>query len=218
MKSIAKTVAVVMSTLVCLGAAVPCRGGISAVFAEPPLVAVMIATLGGAVAAPLVGGNLSPGIQEDRGNRWVLPVFALIGVLLAVLPPWADRAGVWPLDGAAMRWPGAVLYVAGIALRLWPVCVLGNRFSGLVAIQPGHGLVTTGIYGVVRNPSYLGLLVATVGGGLAFNTWVGGLLAAALLPPVLARIAAEARLLQAWFGAEYTTCRARTWRLVPGLY
>jgi len=45
------------------------------------------------------------------------------------------------------------------ALRLWPVFILGRRFSGLVAIQPGHTLVTNGIYGVVRNPSYLGMRV-----------------------------------------------------------
>ena len=31
--------------------------------------------------------------------------------------------------------------------------------SGLVAIQPGHALVTSGIYGVIRHPSYLGLVV-----------------------------------------------------------
>jgi hypothetical protein len=27
---------------------------------------------------------------------------------------------------------------------MWPVFVLGNLFSGLTAIQPGHRLITTG--------------------------------------------------------------------------
>ena len=52
-----------------------------------------------------------------------------------------------------------MLFAVGGALRIWPVFVLGRRFSGLVAIQPGHTLVTTGIYSVIRNPSYLGLLI-----------------------------------------------------------
>jgi protein-S-isoprenylcysteine O-methyltransferase Ste14 len=55
-----------------------------------------------------------------------------------------------------------VLFVVGAALRLWPVVVLGHRFSGLVAIQPGHTLVTSGVYGVIRHRSYVGLLVNTL--------------------------------------------------------
>jgi hypothetical protein len=48
-------------------------------------------------------------------------------------------------------------------VRLWPVFTLGNRFSGLVAIQQGHRLVTTGIYGVIGHPSYLGMLITVFG-------------------------------------------------------
>ena len=44
------------------------------------------------------------------------------------------------------------------------------------------------------------------------------LLAALLLPPLLARIRAEEKLLQSQFGAEYDAYRARTWRLIPRLY
>ena len=69
-------------------------------------------------------------------------------------------------------------------LRLWPVVVLGNRFSGLVAIQPGHTLVTRGVYGVICHPSYLGLLVNSLGWALAFRAGVGVLLTAPMLPPM----------------------------------
>jgi len=47
---------------------------------------------------------------------------------------------------------------------------------------------------------------------------VGVLLAALMIPPLLARIHAEERLLRAQFGAEYDAYRARTSRLIPGLY
>jgi protein-S-isoprenylcysteine O-methyltransferase Ste14 len=96
--------------------------------------------------------------------------------------------------------------------------VLGRRFSGLVAIQPGHRLVTGGMYRVIRHPSYLGLFVNALGWGLAFRAGVGVLIAVLMLLVVLARIAAEERLLQETFGAEYDAYRARTWRLIPYVY
>jgi protein-S-isoprenylcysteine O-methyltransferase Ste14 len=104
------------------------------------------------------------------------------------------------------------------ALRIWPVFVLGHRFSGLVAIQPGHPLVTTGLYRVVRHPSYLGLLVNSLGWALAFRSGVGVLLTALLIPPLVARIRAKERLLRSHFGGEYEVYRRRTSRLIPGLY
>src|SRR5262249_25716247 len=107
---------------------------------------------------------------------------------------------------------------AGGALRIWPVHVLGHRFSGLVAIQPGHTLVTTGIYGVIRNPSYLGLLINAVGWALAFRSGVGLLLTALIIPPLLAPIFSEEALLQATFGDEYAAYRNRTARLIPGVF
>src|SRR5262249_52838392 len=100
-------------------------------------------------------GNLSSGEREDRSNRWVLAAFALIGVAAGYLPAYTDRIGFWTFDGDIVRWLGVVLFVAGGVLRIWPVFVLGQRFSGLVAIQPGHSLVTSGVYSVIRHPSYL---------------------------------------------------------------
>jgi protein-S-isoprenylcysteine O-methyltransferase Ste14 len=163
-------------------------------------------------------GNLSPGEREDRANRWVIVAFGLIGVLAGYLPAYTDRKDFWTLDGDAVRWLGIVLFAAGGALRIWPVFVLGRRFSGLVAIQPGHTLVTSGVYGVIRHPSYLGLLVNSLGWALAFRSGVGILLSALLIPPLLARIGAEERLLRSQFGAQYDVYRSRTSRLIPGLY
>jgi protein-S-isoprenylcysteine O-methyltransferase Ste14 len=88
----------------------------------------------------------------------------------------------------------------------------------LVAIQPGHTLVTTGLYGAIRYPSYLGLLVNSLGWTLAFRSGVGVLLTALVIPPLVARIRAEERLLRSHFGGEYEAYRRRTWRLIPGFY
>jgi protein-S-isoprenylcysteine O-methyltransferase Ste14 len=201
-----------------VGVAVLGRGGFTAFFSDPALAALAAVTLALTAVAAFAGGNLSLGVWEDRGNRWVLPAFFVIGLLSAFLPAYADRQKIWVVDGERVRCVGVALFAAGGALRLWPVFILGHRFSGLVAIQSGHAMVTRGVYGTIRHPSYLGLLIGSLGWGLAFNSWVGVLLAVALLPPLVARIHAEEGLLAAEFGAAYAAYRGHTWRLIPGVY
>ncbi len=209
---------IVLGSAAYFGLAILGRGGFAAFFAQPALIALGVAFAALAGAALFAGGNLSAGVREDRANRWVIVAFALIGALSAWLPAYTDRIHFWTIDGDAVRWLGVALFTAGGAPRLWPVFVLGDRFSGLVAIQPGHTLVTGGIYARIRHPSYLGLLVNALGWALAFRSAVGLLLTALLMPPLLARIRAEERLLRTQFGTEYDAYRARTSRLIPGLY
>jgi len=216
--SIVRVTFIMAATAAYFGLAVLGWGGPSAFFSHPALIALAVAVFVLAGAALFAGGNISSGVREDRGNRWVIAALSLLGVLAAFLPALTDRTEFWTLDGDAIRWLGVVLFAAGGALRLWPVVVLGNRFSGLVAIQPGHTLVTSGAYGVIRHPSYLGLLVNSLGWALAFRAGVGVLITALIIPVLLARIRAEERLLHSQFGAEYDAYRARTSRLIPGLY
>jgi protein-S-isoprenylcysteine O-methyltransferase Ste14 len=218
MKPAVRMALILVGTAAYLGLAVLGWGGLAAFFSHPALVALAIVVFALAVASFFAGGNLSSGVREDRGNRWVIVAFGVIGLLDAYLPAYTDRKEFWTIDGDAVRWIGVALFAAGGALRLWPVFVLGDRFSGLVAIQPGHTLVTGGIYGVIRHPSYLGLLVNSLGWGLAFRSGVGVLLTALLIPPLIARIRAEERLLRAQFGEQYEAFCARTSRLIPGLY
>ena len=78
--------------------------------------------------------------------------------------------------------------------------------------------MTSGLYGVIRHPSYLGLLINALGWALAFRSGVGVLLAALMVPPLVGRMNSEEALLGSQFGAEYDAYRLRTWRLIPGVY
>jgi protein-S-isoprenylcysteine O-methyltransferase Ste14 len=209
---------ILVSTSVWLSLAVLGWGGFAAFFSHDTLIALTVICGLLAIAGFFSAGNLSSGEQEDRGNRWVLAVVTVIGLLDGYLPAWADRNEFWIIDDDTVRWIGVALFAAGGALRLWPVFVLGNRFSGLVAIQPGHTLVTSGIYRRIRNPSYLDLLVMTLGWGLAFRSGIGVVLTALFIPPLVARMNAEEALLAAKFGAEYEAYRTRSSRLIPGIY
>jgi len=193
-------------------------GGWKAFASHPSLITLIVVTLAMMFVAPFSNANLSSGEKEDRANRWVFIAFSVIAFASAIVPPYTDRIGLWTIDGETTRWIGVLVYVVGGALRLYPVFVLGRRFSGLVAIQTDHNLETRGIYSVVRNPSYLGMLINMIGWGLAFRGWSGVAIAFLLLIPLVARIHSEERLLRQHFGTEYDAYFARTWRLIPGLY
>jgi protein-S-isoprenylcysteine O-methyltransferase Ste14 len=78
--------------------------------------------------------------------------------------------------------------------------------------------VTTGIYRLIRHPSYLGLLAHRTRLGAQLRSGVGLLLLALLIPPLWRRIRAEERLLETQFGDEYRAYAKRTARLLPGIY
>jgi protein-S-isoprenylcysteine O-methyltransferase Ste14 len=198
-----RIILVIVGSAAYFGLAILGWGGPAAFFSHPALVALGVAMAALAGVSLFAGGSLSPGVREDRSNRWVITAFALLGLLNGFLPAYADRLDFWSIDGDSTRWLGVLLFAIGGALRIWPVFLLGHRFS---------------IYSVIRHPSYLGLLTNSLGWALAFRSGVGVVITALLLPIVLARIRAEEALLGSQFGAEYEAYRARTSRLIPGLY
>ncbi|MBV8614383.1 MAG: isoprenylcysteine carboxylmethyltransferase family protein [Acetobacteraceae bacterium] len=204
--------------LVPLALAILGRGGFAAFFGVPALALLAAGTLALAFASGFTGVSLGGGLREDRGNRWVLAVFALLALPFAFLPAWTDRHDLWTIDWEATRWMGLALYLGGGGVRLAAVFALGARFSPVVAIQPGHQLETRGLYRLVRHPSYTGLLVNALGWALAFRSALGLVLAALLFLPLLGRMRAEEAFLAAEFGPEYEAYRAHTWRLVPWVY
>jgi protein-S-isoprenylcysteine O-methyltransferase Ste14 len=211
-------IGLMIALVVQFGLAILGWGGFVSFFSHNAFVGLLIVTIGLFVASLFTRGNLSPGEREDRGNRWVFIAFTAIALLSSFVPAYTDRIEFWTLDGDGLRWLGLCLFAAGGTLRIWPVFVLGKRFSGLVAIQPGHSLVTSGIYAHIRNPSYLGLLLGALGWALTFRSLVGVLLTALYLPPLVARMHAEEALLRSHFGDTYAAYSARTWRLIPRLY
>jgi len=67
--SIARVTFIMAATAANFGLAVLGWGGPAAFFSHPALIALAVAVFVLAGAALFAGGNLSPGVREDRGNR-----------------------------------------------------------------------------------------------------------------------------------------------------
>ena len=128
-----------------LGLAIAGAGGPTRFFSHPPLAAVTAVTIALGFAALFTEGHIGAGVKEDRSNRWVIAALGVLSFIDAYLPAYTDRIDFLTFGGEGVRWFGFLLYSAGGILRLAPVFVLRRRFSGLVAIQPEHRLVTNGL-------------------------------------------------------------------------
>jgi protein-S-isoprenylcysteine O-methyltransferase Ste14 len=115
-------------------------------------------------------------------------------------------------------YPGVVLMVIGILFRQWAIFILGHFFTFTVSVQKNHAVVDHGPYGLVRHPSYLGLLLIILGTGLALRTW-GGILVLLILNGLAIgyRIHVEEKVLVSELGDDYVRYMKRTKRLIPFL-
>lgn len=147
--------------------------------------------------------------DKTAGNLFVLGQFALLGAL-ALLPTGRD----WHLSGVA-NFAALVLLAAGLVTALIAVLKLGKSLSANPVPLEKAELKTDGLYGLVRHPIYLGLLLGAVGLAIrSGSVWALFLLIAlAVLLNFKARF--EERLLLAKF-VNYKEYASRVGRLVPG--
>jgi protein-S-isoprenylcysteine O-methyltransferase Ste14 len=154
---------------------------------------------------------------EDRGSLRLLWIAITAGVVLAVAVQWVPSARL-PGPAGLYRLVGSALILAGLALRLVSILTLGRLFTVNVAIHADHPVVEKGPYRFVRHPSYSGLLLAFVGLGVSFQSWLSVLvLLAPIVPAVANRVAKEERALLSFLGPPYAAYCARTKRFVPGV-
>jgi protein-S-isoprenylcysteine O-methyltransferase Ste14 len=155
---------------------------------------------------------------QDRGTQIILWV-----VLVASFKIEAWMRNFFPVDmpgsGTWLRPVALGVLILGLAIRVVAIVTLGRAFSANVALRAGQTLQRSGLYGLVRHPSYLGLELILLALALHTRTWA--CFAVALVPPTLAvlyRIHVEENALRVAFGADYEDYRRSTKRLIPRVY
>ena len=155
---------------------------------------------------------------QDRGTQIILWI-----VIIASFKTDEWLHGLYPVDmPGSHSWlrPMALGFVIlGLAVRIAAIVTLGRAFSTNVAMRAGQTLERSGLYGLVRHPSYLGLELILLGFALHARTWA--CFAVVLVPPTLAvlyRIHVEETALRLAFGADYEDYSRSTKRLIPGIY
>jgi protein-S-isoprenylcysteine O-methyltransferase Ste14 len=156
------------------------------------------------------------GAARDRFTRVLIAVSIGAAIGLAALIAAHVPA---PRIGGPHRAAGLIVTWLGLAIRVWAVAALGRAFRTTVEVDAEQPVVTGGPYRWVRHPSYTGLLLIVAGFGLAAGSWLGLAVCALVpLPALLWRIHVEEAELVTVLGDRYNAYRARTKRLIPGLW
>ncbi len=117
-------------------------------------------------------------------------------------------------SGAAV---GAALVLAALALTVWSYFSWRSLFVGH-GVLDDHRLVTSGAYGVVRHPVYVGVFLIWLGLALAFLSPVAFLIAAVYVIPIyVLYMRSEEKMMLESFGDAYRQYCQDVPMLIPRL-
>ena len=154
---------------------------------------------------------------SDRGSTIAVTLASglpALGLVLAMKTTWFRGA---PLPGMpAAAWAGVALGGLGLAVRIWAVLTLRERYTRTLLIQDEHTIERRGPYRWVRHPGYLGSLLSL--NGLAAASGSLAVLTASLAATLAAyayRIRVEDDMLIQRFGDAYARYRREVGALIP---
>jgi protein-S-isoprenylcysteine O-methyltransferase Ste14 len=155
------------------------------------------------------------GLSQDRwsGPALVIGVFVSIWTGLG-FASGVRQAAISP-GGTVVFVVGALLAVAGVAIRLYAVVSLGRWFELRVTTSAGHPVIESGPYRLVRHPSYAGGLLTVLGVELMAMNWLALVCFVLAWPGFAYRIKVEESALVSSIGDPYREYMKRTKRLVP---
>lgn len=141
----------------------------------------------------------------------------LVAMLLYLIDPHLAPWARVPLP-AGVRWSGAVLGVATIAMLYWTLSTLGTNLTDTVVTREKHTLVTNGPYRWVRHPFYVSMVLLIAATSLLAASWLIAASGLLLFVFLAIRTPREEQKLVERFGDEYRQYMRRTARYVPGVW
>ena len=162
------------------------------------------------------GAERKPSSGMDRGTYPIIAIGVAVAVISATASFLLGFGGYLPLWVSEV---GAVVTVAGLAIRIWALTTLGRFFTMPITIRADHRIVRTGPYRWVRHPAYTGGFLTALGIAVELGSPPGILVAVvALLAVYVYRIRVEEGVLVDRFGDEYREYSRTTYRMLPPVF
>ncbi|PEG37984.1 hypothetical protein CQY20_14550 [Mycolicibacterium agri] len=189
------------------------------VFIAVFVVATMIPTVYLAVKYPdaLRRRTRSGPFAESRPAQRLINVGIILTTVAAAVLSALDHRFGWSAVPIAVVIVGNVLVVGGLAIAEATV-VQNNYAAATITVEADQPVVSTGLYGMVRHPMYVGALIMMTGVPLALGSYWALL---TLIPGVavfVARITDEEKALREELAGYDEYIQKVPYRLVPGVW
>lgn len=164
----------------------------------------------------MIGQNI---IGHRRRAANILRTDSLLGLAFMMV-----FASAWPFSCVLLKGQhphpiaigcGLALTCMGLGLSLWSQMALGQYWVGGVGLHKNHRLVTTGPFRFVRHPMYTGMLMSTLGLGIASWNIVYALTGMCFSIRFALRAPAEDAVLREKFRKQYPPYAERTGMFLP---
>jgi protein-S-isoprenylcysteine O-methyltransferase Ste14 len=151
---------------------------------------------------------------ETRSAQKIASCFTLLSFPAAMVISAVDHRFGWSQVPTVVSLLGDV--VVGVGITITFAVIIQNRYAAAnITVETGQKVVTTGLYGLIRHPMYVGILVILVGAPLALDSYWGLLV---LIPATSAfafRILDEEKMLKEELDGYRGYTRDVRYRLMP---
>jgi protein-S-isoprenylcysteine O-methyltransferase Ste14 len=166
----------------------------------------------------LVERRMRAGPAAEQEPVQKVAIGIVCAALLAMLiVPGFDRRWHWSGVPAWLTVVADATIVASFVIFFY-VMKQNSFAAATVRVDRGQTVVSTGLYGVVRHPMYMGTLPLTIAVPLALGSWWALLPVLAIVPALVWRLVDEERVLRRDLPGYAAYCARVRYRLVPGIW
>ncbi|MGZ3607702.1 MAG: methyltransferase family protein [Syntrophales bacterium] len=154
--------------------------------------------------------------EKEPAQKVIIFFLYVFFIALVIVPPLDFRFG-WSKVPWYVSFFGDVLLVVSFYI-FYLVSKVNTYAASNVRVEEGQKVISTGIYGLVRHPMYVGALFLIVGTPPALGSWWALLLIPPFMLVLYFRIVNEEKVLLRDLRGYAEYCAKVRWRLIPGIF